>query len=470
MPVERGTSHFLTSGTTGSGKTTLIDLLLRSLFESESGGSCRALIYDAKQEVLPKLYGLGLADRVRVLHPFDKRCSPWDLASDISDPLSARQFAQILIPESSSRGESSFFDEACRDIIAITVQVLSLCTPKGDWTFRDLLLATLYEENLEALLSLDTTRDGRLFPSSRRVWNSYFNPETTDDRTRGNIRASLNARLAVYESIAAAWETASEKPFSLGNWQETNGNEILVLGNDEAARAAVDPINRALFQRVSELTLARPEGEPSQTWFFLDEVREARRLDSLNSLLLKGRSKGACVVLSFQDIEGLREVYGDHLANEIVANCNNIALLRTNSAETAEWAAQMFGRFKVVDTDRTRGLTGMEMTSSQTTRLSDSPVVFSGDLLYLPLPTENNPLAGYFRKSSSISEEPHLYKLKSSEVDERRIKGAGDSLKPVAKGDLLLEPWGEVDYRRLGIQPTDPSSGGPLPVPRRPRS
>lgn len=51
---------------------------------------------------------------------------------------------------------------------------------------------------------------------------------------------------------------------------------------------------------------------------FLDELRDLGRLDALNRLLLKGRSKNVSVVLGFQDIEGLREVYGDKVANEIV--------------------------------------------------------------------------------------------------------------------------------------------------------
>ncbi|RYG99223.1 MAG: DUF87 domain-containing protein [Alphaproteobacteria bacterium] len=463
---ESATSHFLVCGATGSGKTTLIDVLMRTAFEAFSNDR-RALVYDAKQEVIPKLRALGLEDRIRILHPFHADANPWNMAEDIDDPLSARQLAQTLISDSSGRrdGDSSFFDEACRDIVSIVVQSLSLCCTKSQWTFRDLLLALLYPENTKILLERDRTREGKPFPAPMRVWRCYLDPETTDERTRGNIRASLNAKLAVYEPVAAAWQQTKQPSFSLKRWQK--GNEILVLGNDEAARAAIDPINRALFQRASELTLARTEGTGSQTWFLLDEIRETGRLPALNPLLLKGRSKGACVVLSFQDVEGLREVYGTHLANEIVANCNNIALLRTNSAATAEWAAASFGKFLVVDHDKTTGIAGTDASSSKTAKLVERPAVMSGELLYLRPPSPEDGLTGYFRDARARSDEPKRFTIDWAELEAARLPTTGASHLDIDRTDLILLPWDDEDLRRLGLDKPRPEQ---IPAPTlRPR-
>lgn len=453
---ESATSHFLASGTTGSGKTTLIDMLLRSVFRGARSRASRALIYDSKQEAVPKLRALGLGDRVRILHPFDERGRPWDLATDIADPLSARQFAHTLIPESRSQtSDTGFFLDAARDIISVTVQVLGLCTPSGRWTLRDLILSLLYPDNLKPLLAFEKTREGIPFPSANRIWRAYFDPQTTDERTRSNIRSTLSANLGVFEPVAAAWASSTLPPFSLKTWHEGNGDEIVVVGNDESARAAIDPINQALFQRAAELTLARPEGQVSKTWFFLDEVREAGRLRALNSLLLRGRSKGACVVLSFQDIEGLRDVYGDHLANEIVANCNNVALLRTSSSATAEWAAEMFGRFLVIDRDRTSGLSGTEVSSSRTERLNERPSLLSGDMLYLPLPSPKVGLVGFFRDAAARFDEPHRHALEWGAVSSGRIDGGGeDGFQSISTSRLLLRPWDQADLDRLGIEVT----------------
>lgn len=445
-----GTTHFLVSGTTGSGKSTLVELLLRSVFRGRESLNDRALIYDAKQEIIPKLEALYLGDRVRVLHPYDSRCSPWDLAKDLDDPLSARQFANILIPESTNRNaEGGFFEDACRDIIAVAIQTLSQCAGKPDWTFRDLILSLLYPKNSSALFQMTTRRDGRPFPAAHRIWEAYLDPKSTDERTRGNIRATLNSRLSPFETVAAAWTHATSEPISFKQWNR--GNQILVLGNDEAARSTVDPINRAMFQRATELVLARPEGQSSLSWFFMDELREAGRLDALNSLLLKGRSKGAAVVISFQDIEGLRDVYGDHKANEIVANCSNTALLRTNSSDTAEWASQMFGKFIVVEKDSTAGVSGTELTRSSTTRLSERQAVQPGDLLYLPLASRKEGLIGLFKDAFSQQNEARLHRLDGDLIDESRIHGRGESFSPIPTQNLILEPWSDDERLSLGF-------------------
>ena len=81
-----------------------------------------------------------------------------------------------------------------------------------------------------------------------------------------------------------------------------------------------------------------------KTWLFLDEVRDAGKLDGLSSLLNQGRSKGVCTVVGFQDIEGMRTVYDPHEANEIIGQCDNKTVLRTESFPTAQRAESHFGQ------------------------------------------------------------------------------------------------------------------------------
>jgi hypothetical protein len=49
------------------------------------------------------------------------------------------------------------------------------------------------------------------------------------------------------------------------------------------------------------------------------------------------------VVLGFQDIDGLRDVYGDFAASELAGICANKAILRLDSPPTAQWAAANIG-------------------------------------------------------------------------------------------------------------------------------
>jgi len=476
-----GTEHFLVVGASGSGKTTIINNLMASAMQP--GVTRQALVYDPKQEIVPLLYSLNQCSAeavasgkapVRLLNPFDKRCCAWDMAADIDSPVAARQLATILVPDGASEsGGETFFTNAVRDILAGVIMVLMECVPNPKaWTFRDVVLAMLYEPYLNFLFEFDKARSGKPFPVVQRLRGSYLNG---DPRTNSNIRASINAKLAIYEPIAAVWHrvapaTNSSAKFSLADWANRDSEEVLVLGNDEAARAALDAVNQAIFKRATELVLAREEQTQSdrkvgnrQVWFFLDEVREAGRLDGLSRLLTKGRSKGACIVLGFQDIDGLRDVYGSEVANEICAQCNNIAVLRVNSPSTADWASDLFGRRLAESRSRS-----IAMQSDTDNRLNmdigrgeeERPRLYTEAFLYLDTPVQAKAVVGFVRGPDSRPEG----KPDAEFLDEISFKIAKQTATPDLGDDWLskfssrpasdyyLEPWDEGDWKRLGFE------------------
>ena len=265
--------HFLVVGASGSGKTTLINNLMASALPV--GAMTKSLVYDPKQELIPLLYQIrGVTDpmimsgaaSVKVLNPFDTRCCAWNMAQDIDSVISARQLATILIADgAASGGAESFFTNAVRDILTAIIVAFIECTPKENaWTFRDILLTALYEPYLRFVLTrTNETRNGKLLPMLHRVRETYLGA-AADSRTMGNIKATMSAKLAVYEPIAAAWHKAAPTPssprmLSLRQWALGKGEDVLVLGNDEAARASLDAVNQAIFKRATELVLSRDE-------------------------------------------------------------------------------------------------------------------------------------------------------------------------------------------------------------------
>ncbi len=312
--------------------------------------SYRALIYDAKQDSASTIKAINPRCKMVILNPFDARCAAWDMAQDINKPSTALQVATILIPENESASQP-FFSNAARQLVAGVLQSFILLRP-GQWDFRDLINAMKSRERLSELLSKT--------PYTKDLPQQFL----SNQMTAGNILSEIATHMGPYEHIAAAWSKAAEK-ISLSEW--VNSNSILVLGNDAAHRAAIDAVNKLIFQRLTELILAKPETKTDQTWIFLDEIREAGKLEGLSRLLNMGRSKGACVVLGFQDIEGMQAVYGEKEANEIVGQCNHMALLRLNSPKTAQWAADRVGSSETIDEDISfqRGTSTQKSTAIQ---------------------------------------------------------------------------------------------------------
>ena len=93
------TGHYAAVGSPGSGKSVILRLLMQSVLPNVgSGHDTRALVYDAKQDVLSILHAYCEPSLIKTLHPFDKRGVAWDLHRDIREPRVAVEIAFTLIP------------------------------------------------------------------------------------------------------------------------------------------------------------------------------------------------------------------------------------------------------------------------------------------------------------------------------------------------------------------------------------
>ena len=318
-------------------------------------GLHRALVYDAKLEVIPQLAGMGLRAPIVVLNPFDKRSVAWDMAADITEPATAKQIASIFIPDE-KKASQPFFSDAARQLLE-GVMVAFILTRPQQWTLRDVLVALKSGTRLSAVLSST--------PVTKDLVETYL----SNERETKSIIATIATKLGPFDVVAALWDAAESK-VSLRDW--LSSESILVLGNDEAYRSSLDVINQVIFKRIVELLLAQPETTMGRTWFFLDEVKEAGNLDALGRLMTKGRSVGASVVLGFQDVDGMYEAFGENQAKSILGQCATKLFLRLDSPETAKWAESVFGEYEAVEVKQSASLGESTSEGTSTTKGTSS--------------------------------------------------------------------------------------------------
>lgn len=400
IPSKFATSHFMVVGTTGSGKTVTIQLLMKEVLQSiGTGANHRALIYDAKQDIASQIPSMGIPGHVFTLNPFDERCLAWDMAKDITEPTAALQAAVTLIPSDKNASQPFFVDSAQLLLYGV---MLSFIRSGADWRFSDLIRTMQTVERLKRVLSG--------CPDAKHIMDRFSQSEDT----LGEIMATVATKMTPYESIAAMWDCAmdQDRKISLIEWVKDRGRDncVLILGNNERARAAIDRINQVIFKRVSELLLDQTEDRAGlrRSWLFLDEIGEAGKLDGLTSVLTKGRSKGVCVVLGFQDIDSLREVYGENIAGVVTSQCNCKAILRLESPRTAEWASKLFGEYEAIETRRSeaRGTTtptgfgqaqgSKSHTVTDTEHYVKRQSVMESQLFLIPVTSRETGLTGYY--------------------------------------------------------------------------
>lgn len=266
------------------------------------------------------------------------------------------------------------------------------------------------------------------------------------------------SRLAPLEPIAACWSRAP-KMVSLQDW--IRGQYILLLGTDEANRATLDAVNRIFFKRASELVLAGSESTSRTTSFYLDEVREAGKLPGLSSLLTKGRSRGASVVMNFQDIEGMRDAYGDKVAHELLGQCSQASILRLHSPATAQWASELLGDYEVreVEISVSGGPGGNTTTKRQ--NVVKRQCVLPSELLSLPPASPANGVHGYHLSAYAGA---WFVRLPGNWIDQclmPRRREVPNFIPRPGQHQYLL-PWNETDLARLKLPlPGQGSQAGP---------
>jgi len=429
IPEEWSENHFCVVGTTGSGKTVTIRLLMQSVLPLlATRKTSQALIYDAKRDTLSMLAKMGVTgDRVIIMNPLDRRAAAWDIANDIDQPALVDTLARNLIPE--EEGPNRFFSDAARALLQGVLNALIINAPKS-WTLRDVVLATQSEHALRAVLA------------TNRYTESLISKYFEEKRTFFSVLSTVASNLSHYETLAALWHRSflAKRTMSINEWLK--GNKILILGNDDAVRAPLDTVNRLIFQRLGEMLLARNANE-EQTWIILDEIKEAGRFPILSRLLTRGRTSGARLVLGFQDIEGFQHVYGDKPANEIVAMCGNRALLRAKDT-TARWAAELIGSAQVIEPqhsfpiqDPSAGSVSLQMLQHQ--------AVLADEIRTLPAPAKGV-FDGYYIIPPVLPFACRIF------CDNLLLNlGTADDFQPRPVSEQYLEPWNHEDLRRLRL-------------------
>lgn len=389
--------HFLAVGSTGSGKTVLISLLMKEIMRviaQEDDADVRALVYDSKTDLLPILRGMGVPEeKLVVLNPFDARVRAWNMAADITNPMQADDVASVFIPP--SQGENNpYFPDTARRFLAGIIEVF-IEKSKGQWTLRDLVLAVKTPERLKTIL---------MSSSETEDLEQHFQPANTF----ANVNATLSGQLRKYRSIAAVWHHAGERQFTIRDWLKSP--QVVVLGNNAKAKEPIQRLNALIFSEIAKEILSRPGRSTSENWLFLDEFGDLGELSNLVDLMKLGRSKGAAVVLGAQDVADIDSIYGKDRSRTIFGNAQNIGIVHINSSQpdTQKWASDVVGDQQYIRQDKSESESvnhrGEASNSTSTnfnyvTEKSWLPSMFSSEL---PPTDGHHGLTGVFRIGSTF--------------------------------------------------------------------
>ena len=319
MSVQRECRHILLMGATGSGKTVIIKYLLRQIFLRGD----RTIVIDSKGD-----FTAGMPGSFILLAPHDQRSAIWDVASDVSSELDARELAASMIPPS----KDPLWTSGAREIL--TGLVVALQKSEEPWSWNDLSMMIFSPiPKLRAMLDY-------YYPQA----SEYL--ELDSDRRPTKIAISfavtLRAHLAgIIIPLAHAWTPSNDRrSFSIRAFlaDGQTADRTLIL-----QRASNYPDLSTAWMRAfvtlaanHAVSPALGEDDSRRIWFCADEFPQLGKLDKFQQILEVGRSRGIRVILGIQDPHQLKEIYGADAASTWQSSIGTKIICRMEASASAD--------------------------------------------------------------------------------------------------------------------------------------
>lgn len=352
-------SHFMTLGTTGSGKTTVFRKLLAQMRERED----TAVVFDLTGAYVEAFYD---PERDTILNPADARCPAWTIFNDCHSYSDFTAAASALIPSDGGAADP-FWALAARTLF------IEMCMK-------------LIEKKLTSNKALaDNLMTADLKLVHKHLANTIADPITAPEAAKmaESIRAVFNTNAQVLRFLP------DEGPqYSIKDWMTSEkkpGSILFITSNYTDLE-----MNRALLTLWSNLAIhslmTMRKTRDLRTWFVFDELGALHRLPAIENGLQTARNFGGAMVLGLHSFDKLVQVYGEENARNLSSLARTKLILAAADLDTAEQGSRYIGNREIrqMDEGYSYGYNNTRDASTLTPRKQIEPLVIPDDIMNLP--------------------------------------------------------------------------------------
>ena len=324
-PWRAETQHTMIAGTTGAGKTQIIQDLVRQV---RARGD-RAVVWDPMGNYVEAFFDPA---RDAILNPLDHRCRNWTIFRDAEMAADYDTIAAAMIP--AAKHDNPVWTDAARTVFSVAAQLIATdAIDAGDPT-----LAT-NKALCDVLLTSSPTEIEKFLKGTLAA------PIITTEAAR--MAAGVRMMLSTYLRPLQMMRDEGE-PFSIRHWiDDDKSDAILFLTSRADVHTSLAPLITVWMDVAIKSLLSRPRDRDRTVWFILDEIARLHALPSLKQGMKEGRQYGAAFVLGVQVHALLKELYGADGAQALNGLTRNKLLLSVADHDTAKFYAQDIGRREV---------------------------------------------------------------------------------------------------------------------------
>ncbi len=326
LPLIKGkeTSHFLATGTTGSGKSNAFNTLLPQIRDRGD----RAILVDLTGDFVSRYYDEA-SDFL--LNPFDQRHQNWSPWQECQTESHYDVFANAMIPKG-NQTQDPFWENSSRIVLSTALRKFAeKNAPSTQELYHLLVKAPMAEYQ-------------KFFYGTAAV--SLTDKQA--DKTAASIRSNLSTQLAGLKYLDTQGQC-----FSIRNWvskEEDYGPRVkspgqawLFLSARPDQRQTLRGLITAWMDTaINALMTLNPDSE-RRIWFVMDELPALNRLPSLEMILAEARKYGGCVLAGFQSMPQLTTIYGTSTAQTLLDLFNTQVFFRSTDPNTTSWISKVLG-------------------------------------------------------------------------------------------------------------------------------
>lgn len=361
IPPKKEPENFLITGSPGAGKSTLIRHFLTRI--AERGQS--ALVLDPEREYVQEFYDPKRGDQI--LNPRDRRCpwwSPWEEFRPESFDTDVAALVASMLPDLpntfAENASARFFRESSRTLL----EAIFHKVPEHQ-TERILQLLALPREELRQALA-GTPAEPLIDPGAHEQG--------------AGIVATAAGAVRPFQYLPSREETTPS--WSARRWAEQPRGWLFLTSMEDSRAALVRLQALWLDSLVRWLLGADLEHAGRQVWIMIDELAVLGYQPQLEQLVTRGRKRGLCVVMGFQNVSQLRSIYGRDRTTTLTSAPTTKVILRCDEAETAQWASEQLGKHEVVRVEMTAlaGLSSYREGLNLQPHRSVEPIVMAAEV------------------------------------------------------------------------------------------
>lgn len=344
FPRDSETKHILIMGTTGTGKSVLMNQVIRQLVQrvKKHKTNDKMIIYDVKGEFLSKHYismnGAKSKYDVKddlIFYPFDKRCLRWSFFNEIRSDADFDVYSKIIFTPPKEAVADPFWLNAAKDVFVAGLRYLYITgqTRNADiWNFFCQSLDDIYKQLKETL------------PLHHQMALKHI-----DTKAKGpgaSVISVLTEKISFFSYLSGI-----DGPFSFRDFITTTQGRNLYLLNIKNYATIFRPLMTFAFDVMIRETLSLPDTNKKNNrriWFCIDEIGSLDQISVLFDLLTVARSKGGCLLVANQDLGRIEDIYGRANRRTFYNNFNTNFILRLNDPDTADFLSQSIGEREVV--------------------------------------------------------------------------------------------------------------------------